>query len=361
MRGASKGAGQELHPGPSDHDDGAQAGAARPVKDTNVRALYRATRIPGEQAPYDRLTLKVYYPCQFSDSLEERKYGVIPADASRAPFAVVILMPDIDISHESYGWLASELAQAGFAAVTYSWIAEDARGVVRSTPGVHLKRLSRKRFGRKPSCPALPAVFSELKRMNRSGPLEGFLNLSCAILGGHATGGRMALLNANTDWFPAVRGVFSYAAHTLAEPELGWDKRNVIPLPPDVPMLIMGGTEDGVIATAERPRDNREVTGATEKIERTFRQGVKGKRGDRYMVLVDGANHFTFASPRDDSTGLTFLDNKPRSAGKPLRRYLSQVVVTFCDTARCGDPMSAADLKALCDTDHPLVAKAEQK
>ena len=361
MRGASTGVGQAQHPEQSDEDDDAPAGGRRRVKATNVRALYRATRIPGEQAPYDTLTLKVYYPCQFSDSLEERKYGVIPADASRAPFPVVILLPDIDISHESYGWLAAELAQAGFAAVTYSWIAEDSVGIVRSTPGVHLKRLSKKRFGRKPSCPALPAVFSELKRMNRAGPLEGFLNLSCVILGGHATGGRMALLNANTDWFPSVRGVFSYAGHALAEPGLGWDKRNVIPLPPDVPMLIMGGTEDGVIATAERPRDNREVTGATEKIERTFSQGVKGKRGDRYLVLVDGANHFTFVSPKDGSTGLTFLDSKPRNPGKSLRSYLSRVVVTFCDTACRGDPMSAADLKALCDTDHPLVARAEHK
>ena len=208
---------------------------------------------------------------------------------------------------------------------------------------------------------ALPAVLSELKRVNRKGPLEGLLDLSSVIFGGHATGGRMALLNANTDWFPAVRGVFSYAAHTLAEPDLGWDKRNVVPLPQDVPMLIMGGTEDTVIATAERPRDSREETGTTEKIERTFRHGVKGKRGDRYLVLVDGANHFTFASPRDGTTGLTFLDGKSRSGGKALRKYLSQVIVTFCDTACCGAPMSAADLKALCNTDHPLVAHAEHK
>ena len=331
------------------------------VQDTTVRALYRAARISGETAPYDTLTLKLYYPCQFSDSLDERKTGVIPPDTGRSPFPIVVLMPDIDIPQEGYGWLAAELARAGFAAVTYSWIAEDERGMVRSTPGVQLKRLAKKRFGRKPSCPALPAVFSELKRVNRKGPLAGHLNLACVILGGHATGGRMALLNANTDWFPAVCGVFSYAGHTLAEPDLGWDKRSVIPLATDLPMLVMGGTEDGVIATAERPRENREATGATDKIERTFKHGVKGKRGDRHLVLVEGASHFTFVTPKDGTTGLTFLDNKTRGSGKKLRQYLAQAIVTFCDTACRGNPMSGADLKALCDASHPLVAHAEHK
>jgi pimeloyl-ACP methyl ester carboxylesterase len=361
MLGAKINTGAVKDPEAPVEEDAAPGSDRQRAKATNVRALYRATRIPGEQAPYDTLTLKVYYPCRFSDSPEERKSGVIPADASRAPFAVVVLLPDIDIPHESYGWLASELAQAGFAAVTYGWIAEDDRGTVRSTPGVHPKRLTKRRYGRKPSCPALPAVFSELKRINRAGPLEGLLNLSCVVLGGHSTGGRMALLNANTDWFPAVCGVFSYAAHTLAEPELGWDKHNIIPLPQDVPMLLMGGTDDGVIAAAGRPRDSREASGATEKIERTFRHGVKGKRGDRYMVLLDGANHFTFVSPQDGTTGFTFLDGKSRRPGKPLRKYLSQIIVTFCDTVCCGDPMSTADLKALCNTDHPLVARAEHK
>ena len=333
------------------------------VKSRNVRALYRAVTLTGEQAPHDNVTLKIYYPCQFSDSLEERKSGVIPADSGRAPFPVVLLLPDIDISPEGYGWLAIELARAGFAAVTYSWVTPDAEGIVRSSPGVHLKRLTRKRFGRKPSCTPLAAILSELKRINRKGkgPLTGYLDLSCVVLGGHATGGRMALLNANRDWFPDVCGVFSFAGHTLAEPELGWDKRSVIPLAPDMPVLLMGGTEDGVIATAERPRDNREVTGATGKVERTFQQGIKGKRGDRYLVLVEGASHFTFVSPKDGTTGLLFLDNKTRGGGKQIRSYLAQLIVTFCDAACRGDPMSGADLKALCDPAQPLVTHAEQK
>ena len=342
-------------------DSASRGSRKKELKAQQVRAIYRAARISGETAPYDTLTLKIYYPSQFSDSLEERKSGVIPAAASRAPFPVVILMPDIDISHESYSWLATELAQAGFAAVTYSWINEDAEGMVRSTPGVLLKRMTRKRFGKKPSCPALPSIFSELKRVNRKGPLAGLINLSCCILGGHATGGRMALLNANTDWFPSVCGVFSYAGHTLAEPGLGWDKRNVIPLPPDMPVLLMGGTEDGVIATAERPRDNREDTGATGKIERTFRQGLKGKRGDRHLVLVEGASHFTFVTPKDGSTGLTFLDNRSQGGGKPLRRYLAKLIVTFCDKSCRGNPMSGADLTALADSSHSMVAHSELK
>lgn len=322
-----------------------------------VRAIVRATRIAGQPAPYDTLSLKIYYPCKFSDSAQERNTGVVAADARRAPLPVVILLPDSEISHEGYSWLAGELAEAGFAAVTYSWIAEDPDGHVRSGPGVHLKRMTPKRLGRKPSCPALPAVMAELKRVNRSSPLDGKLNLSSVIFGGHAVGGRMALLNANTDWFPEVCGAFSYAGHTVAESQLGWEKRQVMPMASDLPLLIMGGTEDRVIASGK----GRDAATGTDKIERTFRHGIKGKRGDRHLVLVDGANHFSFVYPKDRTTGLSFLDSKSSGRGKQIRKYLAKVIVTFCDQVCCGNPMSTADLQALCDSSHPMVAVSEHK
>lgn len=50
-----------------------------------VRAFYRAARVPGREAPWDNLTLKVYYPCRYGGSLEERNTGFIPADTTLAP------------------------------------------------------------------------------------------------------------------------------------------------------------------------------------------------------------------------------------------------------------------------------------
>lgn len=282
----------------------------------------------------------------------------MPADAGRAPFPIVILLPEENTPQECYGWIANELAQAGLVAVTYSWIHEDRNGQVQSGPGEQLKRLMKKRFGRKPSCPALPAVFSELKRMDRRGPLANYLNLSCVILGGHGMGGRMALLNANRDLFAGVRGAFSYGGHVVAEPDQGWDENATMPLAADLPLLLMGGTEDGILAadipgTGEQPE--------TWAIRRSFKQGIKGKRGGRHLVLVDGASHFTFAAPRDRTTGRCFLDRRTKGRGKALRKYLARLVVTFCDQTCCGDPMSTADLTALADSRHDMVAHSDHK
>lgn len=328
-----------------------------PIK---VRALHRAVAVSGEPSPFDTLSLKVYYPCRFTDSVEQRRTGVVAADDSRAPFPVVVLLPAEDVSHESYGWIATELALAGFAVATYSWIRRDKERGVHSTPGLQRKRLGKKRFGRKPSCPALPAVFSELKRLNKHGVLANTLNLSRTVLGGHGLGGSLALLNANKDWFPAVCAAFSYAGHCLADPEQGWDKRTVLPLAADLPLLMIGGTQDSLLESETGHLAGKHAS-PTWALEHSFAEGIKGKRSDRHLVLLEGGSHYTFASPRDETTGRHFLDRRSRGLGKSLRKYLASLVVTFCDQACCGDPMSTADLKALADGDHPMVAQAQTK
>ncbi|MEM0952809.1 MAG: hypothetical protein AAGI24_01610 [Pseudomonadota bacterium] len=309
-------------------------------------------------APYDSVTLRVYYPCRFSDTVEEQASALIPVDNKRTPLPVVLLIPDVDVPQESYSWLAEALAQAGMAAVSYSWVHEHADGLVRSGPGFQEKRLSRKRFGRKPSCPALPTVLSELKKMNKRGPLAGALNLSCMVIGGHAAGGRAALLNANREWFPNLCGAFSYASHTLTEPGQGWERGDVMPLPRDMPLLLLAGTEDGVLASRLPGTGPRPETWAVEK---TFADGVKGRRGDRHLVLVDGASHYTFTAPRASVTGSGFLDRRTRGRGKALRKYLAKLIVTFCDQTCRKDPMSRADLQALVQSSHHMVEDASHK
>lgn len=292
--------------------------------------------------------------------MEERSTGVVPVDDSRAPLPVVVLLPAEDISHESYGWIATELAMAGFAVATYSWIRREKDRGVHSTPGLQRKRVSRKRYGRKPSCPALSAVLSELKRLNKDSVLKNTLNLSRVVLGGHGLGGTLALLNANKDWFPNVCGAFSYAGHCLADPDQGWDKRAVLPLASDLPLLMTGGTQDSILEAATGHLAGKHMS-PTWALEHSFAQGIKGKRGDRHLVLLEGGSHYTFASPRDESTGRHFLDRRTRGHGKSLRQYLSRLVVTFCDQTCCGDPMSTADLSALANGDHPMVAQAQTK
>lgn len=316
--------------------------------------------VSGEPSPYDTVSLKVYYPCRFTDSVAERTSGIVPPDDSRAPYPVVVLLSAEDVSHESYGWIATELAMAGFAVATYSWIRGEKDTGVHSTPGLQRKRLGKKRYGRKPSCPALSAVFSELKRLNKNGVLANSLNLSRTVLGGHALGGTLALLNANKDWFPQVCGAFSYAGHCLADPEQGWDKRAALPLASDLPLLIIGGTQDSVLEAATGHLAGKHMS-PTWALEQSFSEGIKGKRGDRHLVLLEGGSHYSFASPRDETTGRHFLDRRTCGQGKALRKYLARLVVAFCDQTCCGDPMSTADLSALADADHPMVARAQTK
>ncbi len=289
--------------------------------------------------------------------MAERSTGIIPPDTSRAPFPVVVLLPAEDISLESYNWLASELAQAGLAVATYNWLSKDKNGTVHTTPGVQRKRLAKKRYGRKPSCPALSSVFAELKRMNRKGVLSDQLKLSHAVLGGHALGGTMALLNANRDWFPAVCGAFSYAGHCIGDPEQGWDKRSAMPLAADLPLMLIGGTRDSVLEAQTGHLAGKHAS-PTWAVEHSFDEGIKGKRGDRHLVLLEGGGHYSFTSPRDEAMGFHFMDQRNRGQGKAMRKYLAQLVVTFCDQICCGDPMSTADLAALSDSDHPMVARA---
>ena len=331
------------------------------MKQVRVRALYRAALASGHSAPFNCISMKVYYPCAYSDSFEERNTGAIPVDKGRCPLPVVILMPGINISHEGYSWLATLLAESGFAVVTYSWIGEDAGVGVSVTPGLNMKRLARRHYGRKPSSPAIKAILKELKAMQADSLLKKQLRLDRIVLGGHSAGGTMALLNANHKWFPGIRGAFSYAAHTAANTALGWPEGSIMPLSRDMPLLIMGGSHDGVIANSAHRYGDQENASPTTAIERTFHEGVKGKRGGRHLLIVEGANHFSFVHPLDTSTGRPYLDQKAKGSKKKIRAYLGQVVLNFCDHVCNGDAMSAAEVQGLCDTRHPLAAIADHK
>jgi predicted dienelactone hydrolase len=332
------------------------------LKDLKVRAIYRAATVPGYSAPYDTLTLKIYYPCNYQDSFEERNTGFIPADESRAPFPVVILMPGTNVPAEAFGWLAHKLAEAGFAVVTYSWVTLDFGDSISLSTGVNLKRLTRKRYGKKPSCPAIPPILKELKQLQKQedGLLAGKLDLDRVILGGHSAGGTMALLNANSDWFAQVCGAFSYAAHTAGNVMLDWEEGSIMPIASDLPLLIMGGTRDGVIAASSHRYGDDTGSSSTQRIEQTF-ASIKGSRGDRYLVIVEGANHFSFVRPGDRSTGRPFLDLEPQGSKRAIRKYLAQLVISFCDHVCTGNAMSSADLQGLCNSNHPLAAIAENK
>lgn len=312
-----------------------------------IRAFYRSVHVEGVKAPYNTITLKVYYPAIFSGTPQERNTGIIPADPSSAPYPVVIFMPGINVSMESYAWLGKALAEHGIITALYNWVAEDFPGSVTITPGMDLNFLKPDTYGNGPSANALPAILEELERINRSGLLVEMLDLKRIYLGGHSAGGTMALLNANSNWFPQVRGAFSYGAHSGASTMLGYPPATILPLH-DLPLLIMGGTHDGVIAESSHRYALEGEATPTLLLERTFHEAAKG---DAALIIFEGANHFLAAYPHDETTGRGFLEQGSGKRDTESRQVFISLVEAF---------IKNKDIKEIAE-DNPTIARFDSK
>jgi dienelactone hydrolase len=283
------------------------------MSETLVRAIFRSVRIPGLIAPNDTAHLKIHYPAVLTGSDMERNTGLLPA-ANTGPWPIVILLPGINVGPEGLGWLAHSLCNKGIVVVTYSLIGEELAGQVSLTPGIDILSLTPDAYGTRPSGLTLGPIIADLEACNQAGVLTGCLDLSKIILGGHSAGGTVALLNANPDWFPGVSGAFAYGAHTAAATMLGHPKGTMNAISPQVSVLIMGGTQDGVIAESAARYGDPEGD-ATGRVIATFEQAVSRNQGDCTLAIIKGANHFSIIHPRDPSTGREFLDREETSDG----------------------------------------------
>ena len=325
-----------------------------------IRAFFRATKVETAQPPYDILTLKIYYPATLSDSEDERNSGVVPANEALAPFPVVIIMPGINVGPEAYHWLAMALAERGLAVVTYSWIAEEMPGYISLTPGVDLTAVTPNAYGTKPTCPAIQPILDELAQLQETGILAGKLDLDTVVLGGHSAGGTMALQNANPEWFPQIKGCFSYAAHTMASTFLGYEAGTILPISDKVPYLILGGSNDGVIE-ASAHRYELENASATLALERTFNEAIAMGQDDKYLVILEGANHFSCVYPVDESTGRPFLDHPTTQPDDQIRQQIITLITFFIQGYVQNDPQMKIVLKQNLNSGNPLIAKSRSK
>lgn len=325
----------------------------------SIRALFQAVKIAEVAAPYDTIHLKVFYPARMSGS-GEQSMGVTPADPQLAPFPVAIFFGGINCGAELYQWLAVKLAQQGLVVVTFDWVAENLPGLVGLTPGVELKNLAPNTYGTAPTASALPALITALEHLNLEGVLAGLLDLQRVVLGGHSAGGRVAIESANPDFFPQVVAAFAYGAHTAAIVQLGYESGTILPVADALPLLLIGGTCDGVIANSS---DLYGVTWerATTPIERTF-EAIAGGSGDRYLLLLQGANHFSIAHPVDTTTGTAFLDFPATQPAEQIRDLMAEAIGLFIDAhVRC-QPQSVAILDdRLLLSDRLAIASWERK
>ena len=317
---------------------------------TDVRAFFTAATVPGEPEPWNTLQLKVYYPSAFGDSFDERNMGFIPAAKPQKPYPVVLFMPGSNCHPEVYGWLAKGLCELGLVCITFSWIKEDMPGFVSLSPGFDLRYLTPDSFGKAPSCSSLPTLLQAVDNLNNEGLLAGLLDTNKVILGGHSAGGNAVLLNSNREWFPQLVGGFSYAAHTGASTQIGFPEDTLLPVSGNVPMLIMGGEQDGVIAASANRYGDREDSTPTERIGRTFDEALNSDRGDSHLLLVRGANHFCFAHPYDGSPGRPFLDWPAKASEDELRGLMLDTIKTFIQA--CVGRGEHSALSTLADNPH---------
>ncbi len=142
----------------------------------SIRALFQAAQVEDASPPYDTIHLKVFYPAHWSGSTREQDLGIVPADAQRSPFKVVIFFNGINCSPEMYQWLAVKLAERGLVVVVFSWVAQNLPGIVALTPGVDIRMLAPSTYGSGPTASALPALLAALDGLQANGVLAGLLD-----------------------------------------------------------------------------------------------------------------------------------------------------------------------------------------
>ncbi|GJM42275.1 MAG: hypothetical protein DHS20C20_25570 [Ardenticatenaceae bacterium] len=326
-----------------------------------VRSIYRAIKIETAVSPYDAVTLKIYYPAAAAEGDLARNTGLVPADSGKAPFPVVIFLPGINVGPEAYHWLAVALAERGLAMVTYSWIAEEMPGMVNLTPGVDLTAVSPSTYGSKPTCPAIQPILDELARVNEDHQLlKNVLDLDTIILGGHSAGGTMALQNANPDWFPALKGAFCYAGHTMTATFLGYEAGTILPICDKLPLLLLGGNRDGVIEASVH-RYGLENPSSTLALEKTFSTGIAEGVNDKFLIILEGANHFSCVNPLDQTTGRPFLDHPPAQDEARIRAELITLISFFIDGHIRRNPQARLALQQQLNSGNPLIALRKMK
>jgi dienelactone hydrolase len=326
----------------------------------SVRALFYAAKVEEASSPYDTIHLKVFYPAQMSESAQEQDMGIVPANVQLAPFKVVIFFNGFNCGPELYQWLAVKLAERGQVIVTFSWVAQNIPGIVALTPGVDIKNLAPNIYGTAPTASALPTLLAALERLQSEGVLAGLLDLQHVILGGHSAGGRVAIESAEPKFFPQVAGAFAYGAHTAGTMQLGYESGRILPLPDSLPLMLIGGTCDGVIANSSA-RYGVTWEKPTTPLVRTFREAIAGGRGDSYLLLLEGANHFSITYPFDSTTARPFLDFPATQPEEKFRDLVTETIALFINAHISHQATALESLNQLLASNNPLIASFERK
>jgi len=308
---------------------------------TIVRALFHPLSIPESGTGL----FTIFYPARANGSEQQMNMGMFPAQEERAPYPVVLLLNGVNCSPNNYQWLAEELVLQGYLVLSFHMVSEIMPGTCGLSPGMDFKALMPNVVGTRPSCPTIQVAIDLIQQLNETGPLEGLINTDMLFLGGHSGGGSMALLNANPDWFPQIKGAFSYAAHSGASVILGYPKGTVLPLNNTVPILLLGGSKDGVISASSRRYGSEKNDPAT-MIRRTFVEALNHKENApaSYFILLSGANHFSITKNTDSTAARAFLDFPEEGNSEEIRIRLLKLILAFLSESSRGQQGALSSL-----------------
>ncbi|ABA21765.1 conserved hypothetical protein [Trichormus variabilis ATCC 29413] len=325
-----------------------------------VQALLTAAKVDSAESPYDTIHIKVLYPAKNTDSNLEKNWGMLPVDAAQAPFPVVIFFNGFNCDAQKYQWLGIELAQTGLVVVMFNWVGESLPGLVSFTPGFEIEKRKREFYGTVPTASALPVILTKLAQLQSAGILSGTLDLEKIILGGHSEGGRVAMENANPNFFPQVVASFAYGSHTAGAVMLGYKPNTILPLPDTLPRLVIGGTHDGVIANSSA-HFGLNTKDATTPVIRTFQEAIMGGRENSYLLLLRGANHFSIVDIVDSTLALPFKDIPATQPQEHFRLLLATIIHLFIDAHVRHQPEAFQKLEQLLIVTNPLIQSFERK
>lgn len=326
--------------------------------DRLIRTHRTAVRVPGATAPYDTAHVTLRYPALPARDDRERMSGMLAADPDGAPYPVVVVLPGINVASAGYTDLAVGVARAGMVAVTFDWVGELFPGQFGLTPGVDITAVTPKTYGSAPTTPALAPVLVSVADAHEAGPLAGLLDLDRIGVFGHSAGGTVALQSARSEWFPAIRAVAAYGAHTMASQQLGFAAGTLLPVPVDAPVLLLGGTADGVVAASAIRYGEEAGAPGHDPIERTWSEALPATT-EAWLVLLADAGHMLPAAPEDPSSARGFLEAPPLTDQDHLRGALIDVVAAFFAARLCDDAAAKAVLESLAD--QPEIAAVRRR
>jgi dienelactone hydrolase len=294
-----------------------------------VRSVHFGFNVPDTDASIATL----YYPADEGSLDAARLTGLVAADRSHAPWPLVIMLPGINVTPDSYRWLAIRLVQAGYCAATYASIGSlgpAGRGI---TPGMDMAAFGPDMTASRCSATALGPLLDAIADLDE--PVQGLIDFDRVAIGGHSAGGTIALHNTDPSWVPGLVCAFGFGGHTMTSMSLGHNEASVTAVPSKVPILLLTGADDGVVA-ASRDR-YRTDDQAHDPVQRTFDEAIRRNQDDSWIVELTDGNHFTICDPIDETSGRSFLEAELRSTDSAARDTLALVLLAFLGE-HCQEP-----------------------